>query len=158
MARRKKHTKKRHSRRKHSGMGAIGGGVTSILSIVAGAVIGKVVAKRLESTAGAKTLAVGQIAAGAILPRFIKNKFVAGIGTGMIVNGAMSGLQSFGVISAINGMVGADEIAVEYDTMSGTDELQAIAGYTDEGTMTGTDRLQSIAAMDMEEMSDDSEY
>jgi len=157
MARRKKHSRKRHSRRRGS-MGAIGGGMTNLLSIVAGAVIGKVVAKKLESSVNPKILAGGQIAAGVILPRFVKNKFVAGIGTGMIVNGAMSGLQQFGVISAINGMVGADEIVYEYDTMSGTDELQAIAGYTDEGTMTGTDMLQSIAAMDLEEMTDDEQY
>ena len=157
MARKKRKTSKRRGRRSMSGVGT---GMTSVLSMVAGAVIGRVVATKLSDKVNSKVLAFGQIGAGIILPRIIKNKFVSGIGTGMIINGAMSGLSSFGVISAINGVVGADEIAYEYmgengDEMSGTDELQSIAGYTDEGTLTGTDRLQSIAAMDMMDESDE---
>lgn len=141
-------------------MSGMAGGMTSILSMVAGAVMGKVLSTKLADKVPTKFLAAGQIAAGIFLPKFVKNKFVAGIGTGMIINGAVTGLQSFGVISAINGMVGADEISYDYDTMSGTDELQAIAGgYTDEGTFSGTSDLSTIAAMDMEDgMDDDSDY
>jgi hypothetical protein len=147
----KRKTKKYSRRRKMSGVGATGN-VTNIISMVAGAVIGKVIATKFADKVNSKILAGGQIAAGVLLPRFVKNKFVSGIGQGMIINGAVSGLQSFGVISAINGVVGADEIAYEY--MSGTDELSTIAGddmYIDEGTMSGTDELSTIAALDMEE-------
>jgi len=158
---RRRKTRKTYSRRrKSSGMSGMAGGMTSILSMVAGAVMGKVLSTKLADKVPTKFLAAGQIAAGIFLPKFVKNKFVAGIGTGMIINGAVTGLQSFGVISAINGMVGADEISYDYDTMSGTDELQAIAGgYTDEGTFSGTSDLSTIAAMDMEDgMDDDSDY
>lgn len=153
--RRRKHSRK-HTRKHRRSMSGMGSGMTSVLSMVAGAVIGKVVSTKLSDKVNSKILAGGQIAAGYFLPRLVKNKFVAGIGTGMIINGAVTGLQSFGVISAINGMVGADEISYEYDTVSGTDELQSIAGYTDEGTMTGgVSDLQTIAAMDMEDGMDE---
>ena len=155
MARRKKRSTKRYGRRRRmSGVGATGN-ITGILSMVAGAVIGKVIATKMADKVNSKILAGGQIAAGILLPKFVKNKFVAGIGTGMVINGAVSGLQSFGVISAINGVVGADPI--EYEYMSGTDELSTLAGgdYLDEGTMTGTDELSTIAAMDMEDGMED---
>jgi hypothetical protein len=141
-------------------MSGMGSGMTSVLSMVAGAVIGKVLSTKLSDKVSTKILAGGQIAAGYFLPKVVKSKFMAGIGTGMIINGAVTGLQSFGVISAINGVVGADEISYDYDTMSGTDELQAIAGgYTDQGSFTGTSDLSTIAAMDMEDgMDDDSDY
>lgn len=156
MARRKK-SRRTHTRRRRS-MGAIGGGTTNILGIVAGAVIAKVLSNRF-SNVNSKILAGGQIAAGILLPKFVKNKFMGSVGTGMVVNGAITGLQSFGVISAINGMVGADEVEFEYmDNVSGTDELQALAGYTDTGIMTGTDALDSIAAMDMEEAAENEDY
>lgn len=159
--RRRKHTRKSHSRRRrHSrGMSGMGSGMTSIISMVAGAIVGKVISTKLSDKVNSKILAGGQIAVGYFLPKMVKNKFAAGLGTGMIINGAVTGLQSFGVISAINGMVGADEISYDYDTMSGTDELQSIAGYTDEGTFSGTADLSTIAAMDMEDgMDSDGDY
>jgi hypothetical protein len=151
MARKRKTKKYSRRRRSMSGVGATKN-VTGILSMVAGAVIGKVIATKMQDKVNSKILAGGQIAAGILLPRFVKGPIVAGIGTGMVINGAVTGLQSFGVISAINGFVGADEVAYEY--MSGTDELQTLAGddsYLDEGTMSGTDELSTIAALDMEE-------
>tara|TARA_R110000868_G_scaffold119499_1_gene317207 strand:+ start:648 stop:1079 length:432 start_codon:yes stop_codon:yes gene_type:complete len=142
-------------------MGSIGGsGMTNILSMVVGAVAGKVITSKLQDTVDTKILAVGQIAAGIFLPKVVKAKFMTGVGAGMIINGAMTGLQSFGVISAISGFVGADN-SIDYqfsDTVSGGDELQTIAGnYMDEGTLTGADELQTLAGNDFsEEMYDGS--
>jgi len=145
--RRKKRTSYRRRSRSMSGFG--GGTMGNMVGIVAGAVVGKVVATKF-SNMNPKIMAAVQIGAGVMLPRFMKNNFVRNMGTGLIVNGAVTGLQSFGVISAINGFVGADNVSYDYE-MSGTDELTAIAGYEDEGIMTGTDELQSIAAIDLED-------
>ena len=121
MARRKKHYKKRSHRRK---IGAAGTGMTGVLSIVAGAVIGRVIAKKF-TTINPTIMNGGQIAAGFILPRFVKNKFVAGIGTGMVVNGAVGLLQSTGVIGAIGSIGETDEDTYQ---LSGSSTIQEIAG------------------------------
>jgi hypothetical protein len=148
--RRKSHKRKSYRRKRHSAMSGIGSGITGVASMVAGAVIGRILQNKLSSKVNPKYLAIGQIAVGTLLPKFVKNKFVSGIGTGMVVNGGVTALNSFGVISGVAGM--SD---YEVDYMSGTDELSSIAGdddmfdgsmgVIDEGTMSGTDELSSIA-------------
>ena len=159
MARRKSH-RKHHRKHRRRMSGTTGSGMTNLLAMVTGAVAGRILQSKLESKVNPKILAVGQIAAGMVLPRFVKNKFVQGIGTGMIVNGGVTVLNQFGVISAVSGMVGASDYELSY--VSGTDNLTAIAGddsemgYTDTGIMTGgidTDRL-SVVAGDMEDGDD----
>lgn len=149
----KRHHKKKHSRRRRHTMSGVGSGMTSALSMIAGAVAGRILQSKLESKVNPKILAVGQIAAGVFLPKLVKNKFVAGVGTGMVINGGVTALNQFGVISAVSGMVGASDYSLDY--VSGTDNLTAIAGVgiTDQGIMTGadTDRL-SVVAGDMEDM------
>jgi hypothetical protein len=155
----RKHTKKRHHKRKRHSMGAVGGGMTTVLSMVAGAIAGKVISSKLKDKVNPKILAGGQIAAGLFLPKLVKNKFVAGLGSGMIVNGGVELVSSFGVISGIMG----DEPSVEYigeyddDMMSGTDSLSTIAGedydgsdmgYYDAGTMSGVNDLSIISGSD----------
>jgi hypothetical protein len=150
MARRRKSVKRKsHRRRRHSAMSGVGAGVTGVASMVAGAIIGRILQNKLSSKVNPKYLAIGQIAVGTMLPKFIKNKFVSGIGQGMVVNGGVTALNTFGVISSVSGM--SD---YEVDYMSGTDELSSIAGdddfdgsmgVLDEGTMSGTDELSSIA-------------
>lgn len=162
MARRRSH-KKKHTRRRRHSMSGVGGGMTNVLAMVAGAVAGRLVQNKLQDKVNPKLVAAGQIAAGIFLPKFVKNKFVAGIGTGMIVNGGVTLANQFGVVSAISGMVGADEYSLDY--VSGTDSLNVIAGdesgdmgYTDQGIMTGTDNL-SVVAGDMEDLDlQDGEY
>lgn len=126
MARKRKSYKRRSSRRR---MGATGGGLMSAASIVAGAVIGRVISKRLETKVKPALLGGGQIAVGYFLPRFVKNKFVAGIGTGMVVNGAVSLLQSTGVIGAIGAIGETDEDTYQ---LSGSDTIKEISGMDDE--------------------------
>lgn len=158
MARRRHHKKKMtHRRRRHSGMGAVSSTMTSTLSVIAGAVAGKLIAKAItkggtSTTITAKTAAIGQVAVGLFLPKLMKNKFSAGIGTGMIVNGGLTLLSEFNVIKGI----GAADYQVEY--VSGTDPLSVIAGenedymgVTDQGIFSGTDPL-SVIAGDFEDM------
>ena len=159
----RRHHKKKHTRRRRHTMSGVGGDMTNVLAMVAGAIAGRMLQNKFGGT-NPKVVAAGQVAAGLILPRFVKNKFVAGIGTGMVVNGGVTLANQFGVVSAVSGMVGADDYSVDY--ISGTDNLTAIAGgigVTDTGIMTGdTDRLNVVAG-DMEDMmsgddSDESDY
>lgn len=158
----RRHHKKKHTtrRRRHSAMSGVGGDMTHVLAMVAGAIAGRMVQNKFGGT-NPKVVAAGQIAAGIFLPKFIKNKFVAGIGTGMVVNGGVTLANQFGVVSAIAG-IGASDYSLDY--VAGTDNLSILAGgvgVTDQGIMTGdVDRL-SVLAGDMEDMSgmdDDSEY
>jgi hypothetical protein len=141
-------------------MSGVGGDMTNVLAMVAGAIAGRMVQNKFGST-NPKVVAAGQIAAGIFLPKIIKNKFVAGIGTGMVVNGGVTLASQFGVVSAIAG-IGADDYQLNY--VAGTDNLSILAGgvgVTDQGIMTGeVDRL-SVLAGDMEDMGysdDESDY
>jgi hypothetical protein len=152
MAKRRHHKKRHHTRRRrHSSMSGVGGDLTNVLAMVAGAIAGRMVQNKFGGT-NPKVVAAGQIAAGIFLPKIVKNKFVAGIGTGMVVNGGVTLASQFGVVSAIAG-IGAD---YSLDYVAGTDNLSILAGgvgVTDQGIMTGdVDRL-SVLAGDMEDMS-----
>ena len=160
MARRKSHKRKSTHRRRRSHMGATGGTMTTMLSMVAGAVAGRILQSKLSSKVDPKIVAVGQIAVGLMLPRFVKNKLVAGIGTGMVINGGVTALSQFGVISAVAG-IGAADYALDY--VSGTDNLSVLAGddsdmgFVDQGVFSGADNL-SVIAGDYEDLSSESDY
>lgn len=153
MARRKTHHKRKTHRRKRSHMGATGGNFTTMLSMVAGAVAGRILQSKLESKVDPKILAGGQVVAGMFLPKFVKNKIGAGIGAGMVVNGGVTLLNKFGVISAISG--DGATVSYEDESMSGSSDIQTIAGddmddmgYTDYGTMSGGSSDISVLAGD----------
>lgn len=155
MAKKRHHKKKTTRRRRHS-MSGVGGGMTNALAMVAGAVAGRLIQNKFQDKVNPKILAVGQIAAGMFLPKFVKNKFVAGIGTGMIVNGGVTVLNQFGVISAISGLAGASD-SLEYvagdglSILAGDDDAGDM-GVIDQGIMTGDiDRLNVVAG-DMEDL------
>lgn len=160
MARRKSHKRKSTHRRRRHHMGATGSNMTTILSMVAGAVAGRILQTKLSSKVDPKIVAVGQIAVGLMLPRFVKNKIAAGIGSGMIVNGGVTALSQFGVISAVAG-IGAADYALDY--VSGTDNLSVLAGddsdmgFADQGIFSGADNL-SVIAGDYEDLSSESDY
>ena len=80
MARRKSH-RKHHRKHRRRMSGTTGSGMTNLLAMVTGAVAGRILQSKLESKVNPKILAVGQIAAGMVLPRFVKNKFVQEIDT-----------------------------------------------------------------------------
>ena len=132
-------SKKRTSRRKRSSsMSGMKGNVGFIVSSVAGAVIGKMVQSKLSSKVNPKILAGGQIALGLFLPKFIKSDIGKGIGTGMIVNGGVTMLQEFNVLSGM----GEYDMSYVDDTMSGDDNLNVVAG----------DDLSILAGDDMDDM------
>lgn len=144
MARRKHHKKRTH-KRKRSSMGAVGTGITSILSVVAGAVAGRFLQSRLSSRVNPKLLAGGQIVAGVVLPRFIKGDIAKGIGVGMIANGGVTALNEFGVLRGI----GADDTTVEY--IAGSEDIETIAG-DDEMGYDGSSSIETIAGIGEDEI------
>lgn len=157
MARRKKHHRKHHRRGKRmSGVGT--GKMGDVLAMIAGAVAARVISNKLADKVNPKILAGGEIVLGYFMPKLIKNKVAASVGTGMAVGGGVQLLSSFGVISGISGI--GESVDVEYmsgdmddmsdDSMSGTDNLQSIAGYTDYGIMSG-DNLSILAGDDMDD-------
>jgi len=151
MAKRRKKTTTRR-RRSSRGMGAIGSGLGAVLPMVVGAVAGRIISNRLAGKASAAVLGAGQIGVGLVLPMVAKSPFVKGIGTGMIINGAVSLAQSTGVISAISGIgeMEVDFLSGDMDSIEGSDNLSIIANI-DEGIMSGNGDL-SVIAGDMEEM------
>ena len=126
-------------------------GLGAVLPMVVGAVAGRIISNKLSGKASAAVLGAGQIGVGLVLPSVIKNNFVKGIGTGMIINGAVSLAQSTGVISAISGIgeMEVDFLSGDMDTIEG-DNLSIIANI-DEGIMSGDGDL-SVIAGDMEDM------
>ena len=144
MARRKHHKKHRNRRRRHSGIGATGSDMMTVAGLLAGAVAGKVIANKLLPNVNPKYTALGQVAAGFVLPKVVKNNFVKAIGAGMIVNGGMSALSSFGVLSGI----GADDTSVEF--ISGVSDIETIAGMDDE--ISGSEDIQTIAGIGEDEI------
>ena len=138
MARRKKHHTKRRSHRRRHSVGATAGTIGNDASMLAGAVVGKIDVSKFASGLDPKMQAGAQIAAGFVANRFVKNAFVKGMGTGMMIGGGLQALTSFGVISAISG-IGA---GVEVDYMSGDDDMAGI-GYDDE--MNGSSTIDVLA-------------
>jgi predicted MFS family arabinose efflux permease len=136
-------------------MGAIGSTFGTLLTMGAGAIIGRIAQSKLQDKVNPKLVAGGQVALGIFLPKLVKGKVGAGIGSGMAVNGIVTLANQFGVVSAISGMetsvdyVGGNDyamdemgyadssIAGEYgdDNMGYADS--SIAGDLDEGTMSG---------------------
>ena len=143
----------RPRRRRISGTGGAKHDITDIALMVGGAVIARIAAVKLKDKLNPKMLAGGQIVAGFFVPHFIKNKMVTAISRGILVNGALSMLNQMGVIGAIGEMVGADDGSMQLEYLSGTDQLNSLAGDDDEfgaledkGTMSGgTDRLSILA-------------
>jgi len=138
MAKRRHHKKRTHRRR--SSMSGTGGTIGSVVSMLAGAVVGKIAVNKLASGLDPKMQAGAQIAVGFGVNRFVKNPFVKGMGTGMMIGGGLQALTSFGVISAISG-IGA---GVEVDYMSGDDEMSGFAG-DDDMMSGGSSTIETIA-------------
>lgn len=144
---RKRH-KKHHTRRRKrhsSGMGAVAEGVTTLGGLLAGAIAGKVIASKLLTSVDTKITSLGQVAVGFVLPRFAKSKFMHAVGQGMIVNGGMSALSAYGILSG----VGADDTP-SFEYIGGSDEIATIAGDEDYMGYDGSTDIQTIAGMDDE--------
>jgi len=137
MAKRQKRTAvKRRSTRRRS-MGALKGGVImDIAGVVAGAVIAKQLNKVLKFDP--KILAAGKIALGVMLPKFVKNPLMAGIGQGMIAIGGTELVGSFIptlgatddviMLSGDFDMGGLDTIGADISEVNGFDVAE-VNGY-----------------------------
>jgi len=151
MAKKRHHKKRHHSKRRSSHMGAIGSTFGTLLTMGAGAIIGRIAQSKLQDKVNPKLVAGGQVALGIFLPKLVKGKVGAGIGSGMAVNGIVTLANQFGVVSAISGMEtsvdyvgGDDEIGYADSSIAGDngmDEMgyadSSIAGDLDEGTLSG---------------------
>jgi hypothetical protein len=154
MAKKRHHKKRHHSKRRSSHMGAIGSTFGTLLTMGAGAIIGRIAQSKLQDKVNPKLVAGGQVALGIFLPKLVKGKVGAGIGSGMAVNGIVTLANQFGVVSAISGMetsvdyVGndyaMDEMGYANQSIAGDDSNDemgfadsSIAGDLDEGIMSG---------------------
>ena len=145
MAKRKKHTKKHHRRRRHSIGAAPKGMLTSILGIAAGAVVGRMVAKKLLPNVDEKIKNAGVVVLGAmVMPKVLKSDLGRAIGNGMIAAGGVGLAGSF--LPAIAGTEDMIEFPVSVGEVA--DNLSVIAGDYD-GVMAG-DSLEVIAGEDDE--------
>lgn len=140
--RRKKATVKRRSSRRRS-MGAVGSGmIMDIAGVVAGAVIAKQLNKVLKFDA--KILAAGKIALGVMLPKFIKNPLVNGIGQGMIAIGGTELVGSF------------------IPSLGATDDVVMLSGDFDTDMMSGLDTIgqdvSEVNGFDVAEVNGYDEY
>lgn len=137
--RRKKSAPRRRSRRS---VGAVNSGmITDVLGIVAGAVIAKKVDSMLPNLN--PTMRNGaKLAAGVLLPTFIKNPMVASIGKGMI---AMGGAQLVGTLLPALGAT--DEVLV----LSGIDEISEVNRLDEIGSdIAEVNGLDEIGEVDFE--------
>lgn len=143
MARRKRKT--HHRRRGHGRrMGAAGGMLTSALGVIAGAVAGRLVAKKFLPAVDERIKNAGVIVLGAaVFPRIIKGDLGKAVGAGMIAAGGSGLVGTF--IPAIGAMDDTMQIpmtvgevpdnlsVIAGDEVMAGDNLAVLAGYEDEG-------------------------
>jgi len=143
MARRKRKT----TRRRRSGrrMGSPAGMIQSALGIVAGAVVGKLVATKLLPAVDQRIKNAGVLVLGAaVFPRLIKGDLGKAIGAGMIAVGGQGLVGSF--IPAIGAMDDTMEFPVTVGEVP--DNLSVIAG---DDTVLAGDDLSVLAGFDEDE-------
>jgi len=139
MARRKKRTTKRRSSRRR--IGAVGkGNIMDLLGVVAGAVIGRYVAKKVMPKIDEKIKNAAVVGIGLFLPKLVKSSTGKALGTGMIAAGGM-GLVS----ELLPSIAGADD-TIDFPMEMGEvyDGLSVVAG---DDVMAGDD-LQVLAGVD----------
>lgn len=143
MARRKRKTSRRKSSRRR--MGAVGkANIQATLGIIAGAVAGRLVAKKLLPNVDERIKNAGVVVLGAaVFPRLIKGELGKAIGNGMVAAGGAGLVGSF-----IPALGQADDM-IEFPVTVGEvpDNLSVIAG---DEVMAGDD-LSVMAGMDEDE-------
>jgi hypothetical protein len=138
MARRKKRTTKRRSSRR---MGAVGkGNIMDLLGVVAGAVIGRYVAKKVMPNLDEKIKNAAVVGIGLFLPKLVKSSTGKALGTGMVAAGGMGLVGGF-----LPAIAGADD-TIDFPMEMGevNDGLSVVAG---DDVMAGDD-LQVLAGVD----------
>ena len=147
MAKRRKKTNRRRTSRRR--MGAMGGAnIQAALGIIAGAVAGRLVAKKLLPNVDERIKNAGVVVLGAaVFPRLIKGELGKAIGNGMIAAGGAGLVGSF--IPALGAM--DDTMMFPVTVGEVPDNLSVIAG--DDQVLAGDD-LSVMAGMDTEDYED----
>ena len=145
--------KRKVSRRRRSRVGAIKGtNITNVLGIVAGAVAGRLVAKKVLPNVDEKIKNAGVIALGAFgMPMILKSDLGKAIGNGMIASGGAGLLGSF-----IPAIAGVEEDFLEFPVQVGEvdDEISVISGddvMAGDGEVMAGDDLSLLSGMEEEE-------
>lgn len=124
MAKRRKKTSRRKGSRRR--MGAMGGAnIQAALGIIAGAVAGRLVAKKLLPNVDERIKNAGVVVLGAaVFPRLVKGELGKAIGNGMIAAGGA------GLIGSFVPALGAMDDTMEFPVTVGEvpDNLSVIAG------------------------------
>ena len=139
MARRKKRTTKRRSSRRR--IGAVGkGNIMDLLGVVAGAVIGRYVAKKVMPNLDEKIKNAAVVGIGLFLPKLVKSNTGKALGTGMVAAGGMGLVGGF-----LPAIAGADD-TIDFPMEMGEvyDGISVVAG---DDVMAGDD-LQVLAGVD----------
>ena len=139
--------KRKSTRRRRSGrrMGEPGSMIQSAIGIIAGAVVGKLVAKRLLPAVDERIKNAGVVVLGAaVFPRLIKGDLGKSIGAGMIAAGGS------GLVGSFIPAIGAMDDTMEFPMTVGEvpDNLSVIAGND---TVLAGDDLSVLAGFDEEE-------
>lgn len=124
------------------------GMLTSILGIAAGAVVGRLVAKKLLPNVDEKIKNAGVVVIGSmVMPKVMKSDLGRAIGNGMIASGAVGLTSSF-----LPAIAGTDDM-IEFPVSVGEvqDNLSVIAGDYDGSSVMAGDDL-SVLAGDDEDM------
>ena len=147
MAKRRKKTSRRRTTRRR--MGALGGAnIQAALGIIAGAVAGRLVAKKLLPNVDERIKNAGVVVLGAaVFPRLIKGELGKAIGNGMIAAGGAGLVGSF--VPALGAM--DDTMMFPVTVGEVPDNLSVIAG--DDQVLAGDD-LSVMAGMDTEDYED----
>lgn len=137
-----KRRKKSTTKRRRSRVGAVPkGSIMSSVGLIAGAVAGRLVAKKVLPNMDEKIKNVGVVAVGFLLPKFMKSEMGKSIGSGMIAAGGLGLVGSF--LPAISGVDDMIEFPIQ---VSGVDDgLSVIAG---DDVMAGDDSLSVLAGID----------
>ena len=147
MAKRRKKTSRRRTTRRR--MGAMGGAnIQAALGIIAGAVAGRLVAKKLLPNVDERIKNAGVVVLGAaVFPRLIKGELGKAIGNGMIAAGGAGLVGSF--VPALGAM--DDTMMFPVTVGEVPDNLSVIAG--DDQVLAGDD-LSVMAGIDSEDYED----
>ena len=147
MAKRRKKTSRRRTTRRR--MGAMGGAnIQAALGIIAGAVAGRLVAKKLLPNVDERIKNAGVVVLGAaVFPRLIKGELGKAIGNGMIAAGGA------GLVGSFVPALGAIDDTMMFPVTVGEvpDNLSVIAG--DDQVLAGDD-LSVMAGIDNEDYDD----
>lgn len=143
MARKKRKSTRRRGRRR---IGAVGkSNIMSAVGIVAGAVVGRMIVKKVLPNVDEKIKNAGIAAVGAlVMPNLLKSDLGKALGNGMIAAGGI------GLVGSFIPALGAVEETIDFPVTVGEieDGLSVVAG--DESVMAG-DNLSVLAGMDDDE-------